>query len=202
MIIVNDIVQGSDEWLEAKLGKVSASRANLIVTTKGKQTTGESRKKYMYELAAERITGMRDVTFKSAAMEVGNEREEESRKLYEMMNDVEVEQVGLIYKDDTKEILCSPDGIVNRKYGLELKNVLAKTQVGRLIDNKLPTEYVIQIQFSLWVTGFDRWDFCSYSPSLKPLIIPVYRDNGLMLRIEEEVYLFNKELKDVVRKIA
>ena len=198
MIIV-DCVQGEEQWFKEKLGKVSASNASKIITNEGKPS--KQYKDYLYTLAAEVITGTRAETYKNANMEMGLEREEESRQLYEIINNVKVEQVGVIYKDEKKEFLCSPDGIINNEYGLELKNVLPKTQVKYLLNNKLPSEYFSQVQFSLYVTGFKFWDFVSYSPSLKPLIIRVERDEDFLKLLKVELTMFCGKLNMVIKQL-
>lgn len=198
-IIVDSIQQNSEEWLKEKLGKVSASNASKIITNDGKPS--KQRKGYLHTLASELITKQPTNTFKSEAMQTGNEREDESRKFFEFTQGVKVEQVGLIYKDEKKEILCSPDGIINREYGLELKNVLPKTQVGYLLADTLPAEHFAQIQFSLYVTGFEFWMFLSYVPNMRPLIVRVERDKVFLKALEAELKTFTKDLRDVVRRI-
>ena len=193
MIIWNEHPQGTDGWLKEKLGKPSASNASKIVTNKGepsKQAEG-----YLYELVAQRLSGRYEETYKNAYMEMGNEREAESRGYYELIEGVEVTQVGLVYPDENKQYLCSPDGIINNEYGLELKNVLGKTQVKYLLDNKLPSEYFAQVQMSLLVTGFKFWDFCSYSPGLDPLIIRVKPDKEFIGNLERQLKLFSERLE-------
>lgn len=200
MIIINDFSQGSPEWYKEKLGKPSASAADMIITPQGKQS--KQRDGYMYALAAERVSGLVTDSFKSKAMEVGLDREEESRNFYKLINNVEVEQVGLIYKDDKKQFLCSPDGLMSKhKRGLELKNVLPKTQVKYLLHGGLEKEYFVQVQSSLYVTGFDSWDICSYSPGLKPVIITINRDVAFQAALEFELKLFTKELDLITEKI-
>ena len=199
MIIVNDIEQGSPEWFEAKLGKPSASNASKIITNDGKPS--KQRTGYLYELAAERITGRREEGYKNANMEMGNEREQESRDLFEILNDVKVEQVGLIYKTSKQEILCSPDGLIGTEAGLELKNVLPKTQVKYLLAGGLPSEYFGQIQFSLYVTGFKKWQLFSYVPAMEPLHIVVERNDKYIEALDRELKRFNEELEETVRKI-
>lgn len=199
-IILNDLVQGSETWFAEKLGKPSASNASKIITNSGESS--KQRTAYLHELCAERVTGKReDAYYKNSVMEMGNNREDESRKLYEIINGVTVSQVGVIYKDEMKKFLCSPDGIVDGKYGLELKNVLGKTQVGRLLDGTLPSEYFSQIQFSLYVTGFPFWDFMSYSPAMKPLVVRCLPDGDFQKKLFAELDKFCIELNDMVNKI-
>ena len=199
MIIVN-LEQGSEAWFKEKLGKPSASNISKIITTDCKSS--KQRLGYLYELAGEIITGKQEEGYKNANMELGNERESESRSYYELTHNVEVIQVGVIYKDKQKKFLCSPDGIVGNDYGLELKNVLPKTQVKYLLDNSLPSDYFGQCQMSLYITGFKYWQFLSYVPLMKPLLIRVEPDKAYQKVLEIELNQFCDELTEVVKKIG
>ncbi|HEB13625.1 MAG TPA: exonuclease [candidate division CPR3 bacterium] len=202
MPTIVDCEQNSEQWWAEKLGKPSASKASVLMANIGKPDKQRKlRNGYLYELVGEIITQQRVDGYQNINMLVGKERETESRMFYEMVYGVKVEQVGVVYKDEKKECLCSPDGLINREYGLEMKNVLPKTQVKYLLENKVPSEYLPQIQFSLYVTGFKFWDFFSYSPGLRPLIIRVTRDKKFIEALEAELKAFCKELKEVVRKI-
>uniref|UniRef100_A0A6M3JJX8 Putative exonuclease n=1 Tax=viral metagenome TaxID=1070528 RepID=A0A6M3JJX8_9ZZZZ len=198
-MIIIDCVQLSDEWFSEKAGVPSAGSFDKIVTTKGEPS--KSAKGYMYQLAAEAITGKCEQGYQSGPMSVGIEREEESRALYELIYGVEVQQVGFIYPDEQKKWGCSPDGIINGEYGLEMKNVLPKTQIKYLLDEKLPTEYIQQVQGSLLVTGFDRWDFFSYSPGLDPFILQVERDEKFIEKLRAELDKFCLELSEIIKKL-
>ena len=200
MIIIDDIKQGTPEWLAEKLGKPSASNIDKIITNDGKLS--KQREGYLYELAGEVITGRQENSFKSAAMEQGTERENESRNFFEFISGATIKQVGVIYKDERKLFLCSPDGILeDKKEGLELKNPLAKTQIKYLLDGKLPSEYYGQIQMSLYVTGYDYWNFVSYVPGMKPLILRVTRDEKFIKALKVELEIFTQELNKLVEKI-
>jgi hypothetical protein len=199
MIILDKIVQNSPEWFAEKLGKPSSSDFKKIHTSTGKRSS--QRKAYMYKLAGERISGKREETYRSANMGMGNEREDQSRKIYEFYNDVEVEEIGLVYRNEDKKYLCSPDGIINREYGLEMKNVIQKTQIKRLIDGKLPTEYFPQVQGSLLITGYKRWDFLSYCPLMPELILTVKRDEKYIKQLEVALDIFVLELDSLVADI-
>jgi hypothetical protein len=54
---------------------------------------------------------------------------------------------------------------------------------------------------SLLVTGFKYWDFFSYYPSIKPLIVRVERDEKFIQLLEVELSLFCKELKELEKKL-
>jgi hypothetical protein len=200
MIVIDDIEQGSPEWFALKLGKPSASNMHKIIGSRG-TISAKQREPYLYELAAERITGKAEEGYKSQAMEVGNAREQRSRSHYEFIHGVEVEQVGVVYKDETRKYLCSPDGLIDRARGLELKNVLPKTQIAYLFSGKVPTTYFVQVQASLFICEMDRWDFMSYCPGLKSLIIKVGRDSAFISKLKVAIDDFVDELEEVTEKI-
>jgi len=191
--------QYSKQWWQEKLGKPSASHFKEILPQSGK--VSKSREGYLYTLTAERISGQQADSYSNSIIDEGMKREAESRQLYEMINSVEVRQVGMIYPDPQKRYLCSPDGIVDDEYGLELKNVLPKTQVKYLLSGKLPSEYYSQVQGSLLVSGFERWDFFTYSPGLPPFQLTVHRDEAYLKILEDELEKFVVELALVVRKL-
>lgn len=195
------VEQNTDAWFAEKLGKPSASRATDIMTMDLKPS--KQRDAYLNELAAERITGQRDLLgYKNAYMQQGNEREDESRKLYELMYDCVVARAGICYPDEKKQYLCSPDGLIHGSHGWEVKNPSPKIQVKYLRQNNLPNEYFPQVQFSLLISSFKFWDFMSYSPGLKPLVIRVRRDEKYIAALRLELIKFCLELDEVVQRIT
>jgi predicted phage-related endonuclease len=198
-MIILDIPQLSPAWFSEKAGKPGASSFHRIVSAKGERQ--KAYKDYLYQLAGEAITGVKEESYSNKNMQVGIEREEESRSLYELIYGVEVEQVGLIYPDESRKYLCSPDGIVNREWGLEMKNVIAKTQAKYLLNGKLPTDYSRQVQGSMLVTGFKTWHFMSYHPGMKPFILEVKRDEEFISKLRKELDSFCAELAMTINKL-
>jgi len=199
-MIVVDLEQGSDSWFQEKLGKPSASNISKILTTDGKPS--KQREGYLYELAAQIITGKYEEIYKNPAMEQGNEREQESRNYLEVVLGVNIKKTGVIYKDEKKLFLCSPDGIAeNESFGAELKNPLGKTQVKYLLDGTLPSEYFGQVQMSLYVTGLPYWWFLSYVPLMNPLMIKVEPDKAYQKALAVELESFCSDLNQTVIKL-
>ena len=106
------MIQGSDEWLQARIGKVTASRVHDIIATtrSGGYTAG--RKNYMAELVWERLTGELTEHYVSPAMILGSEKEPKARFAYTLERGVEVEQVGFITHPTIPNAGASPDGLV------------------------------------------------------------------------------------------
>lgn len=158
--------QGSDEWIQARLGIPTATGLASIVTARGEKSSASTT--YLAQLIAEFVTGGGN-DFKSKAMERGAELEPLARSAYEFINDVSVIEVGGVYLDDSKSLMISPDGLIpDLKRGLEIKCPEMKTHIKYILEGVLPSEYVIQVQAGPWVTKYESWDFMSYCPEYSP----------------------------------
>jgi len=174
--------QGSPEWLAARLGIPSASMFAKIVTTKG--IWSASADAYINQLVAERLTGEREEVFQSHHMLRGTELEPDARDLYSLMSDAEVTEVGFCLHD-TLSAGCSPDGLIGEEGGLEIKAPAPATHVEYLRGGVLPSKYKQQVMGCLWITGREWWDFVSYHPTMKPLIVRVERDEEYIAALEK-----------------
>ena len=179
MIIHDQCEQGSDEWHVLRSGLISASSASEIYTPTGKPATGAKVENYINRLIAERVMGKPvESGYTSAAMERGHEIEVDARSWYEMAKGVDVTQVAMIQSGDYS---CSPDGLIfadgELVKGLEIKSPLAHTQVSYLMKNQIPTQYIPQLQVSMYVSGLSDWSLLLYHPDLNPLLIDVARDD-------------------------
>lgn len=195
-MVIIECEQRSDEWHQARLGVVTASNSHRILTPTGKAS--EQAEAYMCELLAEKLTGKTTETFESEWMARGKEVEDEARDWYEFHTDRTVRQVGFIYKDESRLVGCSPDGLCEGR-GLEVKCPKAGTHVGYMYRPEVPTKYRPQPQFSMWVTGLEEWEWLSYHPDLDSVIIPVRRDEAYIRILEAAVNTFTTEL---VRRLA
>lgn len=191
------VQQGTDEWLQARLGLLTASNFSKFMTPGGKpssQAEGEINK-----LIAERITGQRADIFTTPWMERGTELEPKARELFEFMTNHSVNQVGLMVMDDY-QIGCSPDGIIGSA-GLEIKCPAPATHVKYLRSGgTLPDEYTAQVQGSMLVTGFDSWYFMSFHPSMEPLVLCVERDQAYIDKLQAMLIAAEQTINEEVKK--
>ena len=196
-LITLDCEQGSEEWLQARLGIPTATGFENIVTATGKKSSAQI--KYMAELIEESIIGLQDESFKSRFMERGNQLEPLARSAYEFITGNAVTQVGGVYLDENKEVMVSPDGLIPElKKGLEIKCPKMSTHIRYLLEGGVPSEYVIQVQANLWVTGYETWDFISYCPEYykQPFyLFTAQRDQNLMNAFDKHIPEFIKTLK-------
>ena len=196
-LITLDCEQGTEEWLTARLGIPTATGIENIVTPTGKKSSSQI--KYMSELIEESILGLQDSGYKSAFMERGNQLEPLARSAYEFLTGNALKQVGGVYLNEKKELMVSPDGLLPElKKGLEIKCPKMSTHIQYIINGGVPSEYIIQVQANLWVTGYKTWDFVSYCPEYykQPFyLFTAQRDPILMKAFDKLVPEFIKTLK-------
>lgn len=175
--------QGSQEWKDARLGKITASRFSDVMA-KGKGTEfGKTAYSYAYELIAEEFTGMQK-EFSNAAMEWGTEHEVAARLKYQRETFNAIEQVGFIQKNVW--VGCSPDGLVDNDGLIEIKCPYnSSIHMKNVSTKELPFEYKAQVQGELWVTDRIWCDFVSYDPRFKNNDISIIRINRDKEYIEE-----------------
>jgi len=191
--------QGTPEWHAARCGVPSASNFDRIITLDGKPS--KQRQKYLYQLAGEKITGTAEEIYQNEAMQRGKQLEDEARKLYEMLTEKEVKQVGFCLNKNPL-YGASPDGLIGEEGLLEIKCPIISTHVGYLLENNLPNDYLQQIQGQLLVTGREWCDFMSYYPAMKPLIVRVIPDKEFQKMLKKELKVFCVELEEVIKKIT
>jgi hypothetical protein len=194
------MIQGSQEWLQARCGKATSSEFSSILA-KGQ---GKMRASYLRRVLAERLTGKPTETYQNAHMIRGQEQEPFARMAYEAQAGVLVEEVGFI-KHSELEAGCSPDGLIGEDGGAEIKSVIPTVQVETLLRGGYPSEHVAQVQGCLWITGRKWIDFCSYSPDmpehLRLYVFRVERDELYILNLAAEVTVFLSEVDALVMKL-
>ena len=199
-IIVKDLIQGSDEWLQARVGMITMSNAKQLLTA-GK---GVTRTTYIIGVAAEKMTGVPAEKINVWDMERGNLLEPFARAAYEAYTDCEIEEVGLVYLDEDKRVSASPDGFrKGESHGLEIKCQAPKNHMKTIIESTNPKQFIAQIQGSMWVTGYDKWDYCSFCPEFKdaPLfVMTVKRDEEMIAKIKESALLAVTEVDEYVKQ--
>lgn len=196
---IHECQQGSPEWYAVKLGKVSASCFSDAVAG----GTGATRKKYMNNLIAERMTGKSENGYINATMERGLEVESLAREYYELLNDCPVRQVGFIERDEN--IGASPDGLVGADGMLEIKCPFSSTHISYIIEGRLPPTYKKQVQGQLWVAEREWVDFVSYDPRVhqKPYFCErVYRDEDYIKELQIKIYMFVADMKALIEKLT
>jgi len=180
-----DLTQGTEAWLEARLGIPTASEFDRIITPAKLQLASASTK-YMHLKLAEWMAGVPLDFFEDKPpikgwRERGTLLEPEAVRYYEMERDVETTVVGLVTTDDGM-IGASPDRLVTDPLDstpglLEQKCPALETHVGYMLDPaSLVAEYRLQVQGQLWVCQREWCDMQSYYPGFPSVIVRVYRE--------------------------
>ena len=195
--------QGTAEWFNERIGKVTASRvADILATIK----TGESasRANYRWQLVCERLTGLKEETYTNTSMETGTEREPLARAAYEHLKGVFVTEVGFIPHPNIEMAGASPDGIVEDGL-IEIKCPGQNAHGQTLLSKKAPTKYIPQMQMQMSCTGANWCDFVSYNPTfpdhLQLVVVRVARDPEYIINMEAEIIKFLGEVTETVDQL-
>jgi len=196
--------QRSGEWFLHRVGRVTASRvADVMATTKSGPSA--SRKNYLAELVAERLTGEPRENFSNGAMQWGTEQEPNARAAYEFMTDQMITEVGFVDHPSIPMSGCSPDGLVTEFGMVEIKCPNTATHIETLLTGKIDGKYQKQMQFQLACSRRDWCDYVSYDPRLpadmQMWVSRVSRDNESIAEIEAAVAEFLAEVDATVAQL-
>lgn len=198
------IVQGSPEWFAQRVGKLTASRmADVLATTKSGPSA--SRKNYLAQLVAERMTGQPAESFSNAAMAWGTEHEPLARAEYEILTDYSVEQVSFVDHPDIEWCGASPDGLVLDGGLVEIKCPNTATHIEYLLAGKPPVKYQPQMLLQLACTGREWCDFVSYDPRMPEehrLFVARFKPKrDEILSVEQAAIEFLAEVEQTIQKL-
>lgn len=209
MIVVRDMAQNTPEWLTLRAGVLTASTFKDMMAKGRGGAPSKMREALVYQLATERITGRSaEDGYSNYWMERGKAREGRARSMYEILTGNEVEEVAFLFMDESRQIGCSPDGLViGQPGGFEVKCPKLSTHVGYLLDGRLPSDHAAQVQGSLMVSGLEWWDFGSFCPdsNVELFLVRVHRDEKYIAELRKGALRLLAEVDEVearLRKIG
>ena len=195
------IEQGTEAWLQLRLGKVTASRVADIMA-KTKTGVSASRGNYLIELALQRVTGNIEPMYTNDAMAWGTATEPQARVDYEVKTGNFVDQIAFVEHPTIEWFGCSPDGLVGNDGLIEIKCPNSATHWATIKDGKPPNKYVIQMQTQMACTNRQWCDFVSFDPRMPErsqlFICRVERDQTMIDEIEAEIKKFLSEVESEV----
>ena len=169
-----DMEQGSDEWLEAHTGLLTASSAGKLLTPTGKVSA--SRNALIGQIVAEAMGLQERETFAGTAWMVrGIELEPSARKWYAFDHDLDILEVGFV-RHGSGWVGCSPDGLIwedDYLIPLEIKCPKASTHIAYVLDGVLPSAYVPQVHFQMALLQAPWARFISYHPQVGTMEVNV-----------------------------
>ena len=140
--------QGTAEWHQIRLGKVTASRV-ADVMAKTKTGPSASRTNYMAQLLCERLTNTPADFFMNDAMRWGTEKEPEARLAYSFHHDADVTEIAFVDHPTILMSGASPDGLIGDDGLMEIKAPNTSTHLDTLLSGTIPGKYQIQMTWQL-----------------------------------------------------
>jgi hypothetical protein len=190
--------QGTPEWYQARAGIPTASEFDTVMAKGRGGAESKTRRTYMLKLIGERLTKEPMWSYGNEHMVRGKEMEAEARDLYQMIAEVECQQVGFLRRGDAG---CSPDSLIGDDGMLEIKTKLPHLQLDCILYDELPAEHRAQCQGQLWIAEREWVDFVSYWPGLPLFAKRVFRDEAYIARLAEAVRAFNAEMEETIAKV-
>ena len=192
-MIIHNCTQGSHEWLQLRLGKITGSRLKKMMA---KDNLG-----LIDELIAEEQVGIPDDDdFVSEEMQRGIDMEPLAIQEYSNITGNEVEHPCMLQSEDWPILCQSPDGYIGTTGAVEIKCPKTKTHIKYIRMGKIPNEYKEQVWAYFLVNPDLQWlDFVSYDPRLtiKPIwILHVTREE-----LQEELNTARVELIKFINKL-
>jgi len=208
-VILHDVTQGEQDWLRLRAGYITATTP-LVTAAKFQPSASVKAPKgaEFRRLLAERLLGAPIESGGSGWTDRGTDMEPEARAHFALSTGLDVRQVGFVTADDDS-CGCSPDGLVYEDdkpvAGVELKVPAFVTHLGFVLDpTALRSDYWLQCQFGLYVTGLDLWYLASYNPhdSLPNLLVEeIEPDLELHIIFDTEVAALNARLDEATATI-
>jgi predicted phage-related endonuclease len=195
-----DVVQGSEEWLRARLGVLTASEMKQIMTPSMKPARNEKERSHLWELCAQRISGFVEPTYVNDDMLRGRDDEIVARALYSETY-AEVREVGFVTNDQWGFTLgYSPDGLVGDEGLIEVKSRRQKFQIETICNGEMPVDYLLQVQTGLLVTDRAWCDFISYSGGLPMVTYRVWPNEEIQGAIIDASAEFERRIKEILKR--
>ena len=198
---IHDVAQGSPSWFLARMGVVTASEVDALVTPKWKVREGEAVHTYVYRKLAEKLVNWSPEMLSGYAVDQGKILETMALPWFEFETGRKVKRVGFI-TTDCGRYGCSPDGMLEDGSGLEVKSPQAPNHIKYLLEGKLPDDYAPQVHFSMFVTGAPYWTFVSFNQRLTPFVLRVDRDEAIQAKLSEAVTQFSFTFETQLKKLS
>ncbi|KIC39385.1 lambda exonuclease family protein [Leisingera sp. ANG-M7] len=194
--------QGTDEWHDLRLGKVTASKVNDAMMDASKA----GYQNYRAQLVCERLTGRPTETFKSAAMDQGNETEPQARAMYTMTTGQMVQEVAFVDHPEISMAGASPDGLVGKTGLVEIKCPQPTEHIRVMMGGAIKKAYREQMQWQMACTGREWCDFVSFCPDLPDdlalHIVRIDADGKAIREMESDVRAFLADVEIMIAKLT
>lgn len=186
--------QGTEEWLAARRGAITASR---FKDTRDKLKNGDfsaKAKLYAMDVARERCGGHAAEVYQNAAMRFGHEQEPIARMASEDTRGYLIEEAGFASTEDGK-FGVSVDGLIDTDGVWECKTMVSSDTLFKAVVQRDISEYIDQCNGAMWLLGRKWVDLCLWAPDLpssKLTIIRIERDDDAIEALEADLIAFER----------
>jgi len=156
-MIIHNFKQLSPEWFKIRECKVTASHAGAIASQ------GAGLDSYIYKMMAEHYLEIEIKHFENEHTKRGIKLEGVARRLYELDYGVKVDETGFIEYNEF--VGCSPDGLIGKDEGAEIKCPCNKNYKKILETGKVDNNWIWQCQMNLLITGRKKWNLIIFNPN-------------------------------------
>lgn len=196
----------SNQDLQARLGKLTASRMRIAL---GKLKNGESsaeRKKLMIDLVAERITGVFVSHYVTDAMQHGIDTEPLAIISYMARTGSDVIDGHYLDHPSIDNFGATPDGFIDGGGLLECKCPTTSTFIMWMSASVIPEDHKPQMAAQLLCTGRSWVDFHAHDPRMPKGMRDFTRrftpDMGYLTKIREAAEEFLSETEELFRRVT
>ena len=203
-----DCAQGSEEWMTLRRGILTGSVFRIIMREGKDGEDSKTRTDLLYSIAGERMSGITEESFKSAAMARGHEMEPMLRDYYKRTNfDAKVEQIGFARRTIVtplgRKIVvgASPDAKIGPKKGLEIKTLKPTLLIPRIKTGTFPQDHIAQVQGTMMVCDWDEMVLQLGYRGMPAPAFTIARDEAYIKRLREEIERFDWELEKLLKDL-
>lgn len=197
--------QGSQEWLDERLGFATASCFADILAVSKSGAPLKGREDYLMKLVTERLYQRATESATSQAMQWGKEAEPLARAAYEARTGLIVIESNFVKHPTIPFVGCSPDGLIDADGGYESKCPANSAIHMATWRDGMPKAHTAQVQGCMWVTGRKWWDFISYDPRATPefrlYVQRIERDEKFIAHLEAEIVKFLGEVEAQIQSL-
>lgn len=188
-------------WMQSRIGKITGTRLRDVISLRG--TTP---KKAYWEIIAEGVALPPDG---ENPMDRGIRLEEEAMNLLEKKIGKKINKdLVLCESDENSRIAYSPDGLIGKTEGVEVKCLNSASHIEALITNKIPNEFYFQtLQPFIVNPSLKKLYFCFYDPRIPKHEFFYFEVNRKDIDEDAEKYKAEqirllKEIDEIVLKLT
>lgn len=195
--------QGSVEWLQERCGCATASRFIDIIAVGKNGNPLKARDDYKWTLIGEQFYGTPTESFSAKATEWGKDLEPFARQAYEVSTGSFIDSSGFVLHPTIAHCGASPDGLVGKDGGIEVKCPKDRRVHLQTWRNGMPPDHLPQVQGNIWVNDLKWLDFISFDPrapeGFRLYVQRIWRDDKYILALQSHIEEFLREVENEVR---